>query len=348
MTPELSALLSEVGLTAAEQNEIAKLGASEINDLRDLRESDVRDEQLNIPLLPWRRLLRAAREQAAGQAAAPGGDDDEGPGGCALPRRSSQLQVVGADRVIVEMMTMTADGGSARSAAAQEAVRLVIAAEAAKVTALDALNRAKSAACQAAQDEQVMNGLKYAMRLLENRECTAAMAGQAVVSATRSRCSSPREFRPWVDEALRCARDYLVLKVQIHAPLDDKDLFIAQLEAALGAAAGQLLDTDGRSLYLMVHSKVVGSLFPQTFLSNAQVEAGKRPGKRPGRRLRPAKATQTNNDWPDERADITQNSPESGQPSEVMMSGVRGLDDSVGPPPGLEGLAPRNQPSAMP
>ena len=127
------------------------------------------------------------------------------------------------------------------------------------------------------------------------------------------------------------------MKVQIHAALGDRDQFIAELYAALGDAAAQQLDTNGLSLYLMVHSKVVGGPFPQAFLSNAQVEAGKRPGKRPARRTtRPARATQ--------------NSPESGQPSEVMTSGARWLDDSVRPPPGLEleGLAPRNQPSAMP
>ena len=336
MTHKLSALLDQVNLTPQEKNQLTeKLGVTEINDIRLLKDADLMTHQLGIRLVPWRKLLQAA--QAAGQAAAPGGDDDDGPGGCALPRRGQQMQVIKADRVIVEMMTKTADAGSARlsrSAAAQEAIELVIATERAKVTALDALNRAKLAAYQ---NDLAVNGLKYAMQKLENPECTAAMAGQAVVSASRSRRSCPRELRPWVDEALRCARDYLVLKVQIHAALGDRDQFIAELHAALGDAAAQQLDTNGLSLYLMVHSKVVGGPFPQAFLSNAQVEAGKRPGKRPARRTtRPARATQ--------------NSPESGQPSEVMTSGARWLDDSVRPPPGLEleGLAPRNQPSAMP
>ena len=64
VTPELSALLKEVGLDPEEQNEIAKQGATEISDIRLLREDDLEMYRLNIRLVPWRKLLQAA--QAAG------------------------------------------------------------------------------------------------------------------------------------------------------------------------------------------------------------------------------------------------------------------------------------------
>ena len=72
MRQELSALLDEANLTPEEKNECAKLafhqlGATEINDISLLKEDDIEKFGLVnvIRLVPWRRLLQAARARAA-------------------------------------------------------------------------------------------------------------------------------------------------------------------------------------------------------------------------------------------------------------------------------------------
>ena len=62
MTHKLSALLDQVNLTPQEKNQLTeKLGVTEINDIRLLKDADLMTHQLGIRLVPWRKLLQAAQ-----------------------------------------------------------------------------------------------------------------------------------------------------------------------------------------------------------------------------------------------------------------------------------------------
>ena len=323
MTQELCALLDQYLLPQETKEVVAKLGCTEINDISWLKERDLEWHQLNIRVVPWRKLL-----QAVGGLS--GGGDGYWPGGRALPP---------------PVMTMTMNGGSP-AGSRQEELDLEMAAQIAHETAIDRLSHAQFQYApyrdQTDWAEVVMNGLRYAMGTLGTPDCTNSMAANAVRALLRSKAKCPTPLRGPVNEALISARDNLVLKIQMQSPLTNREEFIRKLHAALIDSQnpeGQL-NKDEVSQFVKAHSHAVGKLFPQAFITNNERAAAKRgPRRKRGRwTTPPAKQSEPANTTAFEWADSTANSPESGPPSHM-----KSVMSWLGPPPGLELQGPPPQ-----
>ena len=180
--------------------------------------------------------------------------------------------------------------------------------------------------------EQEVNKLPTGKGWAENKEA-AKSVHRALQATTRalSVCGKG-PLHTQVGEAEKAARNLLVWLVQARSPLDNREVFLATLDDAVGF---RQMGGAGRQVFshmMHAHNLEVASRFPNTFVSNAKRESLKRKGKRPARtRTRQnagpeAEAYVPADDGGDEEETAAKEEEEEEEEEYVML---------VPPPPGL-------------
>ena len=117
-----------------------------------------------------------------------------------------------------------------------------------------------------------------------NTPVLAIHAENAVIRAL-SHCPLGTSSRKQLEEAQRCIRDVIVLRLQKEVPLGSRSIFIKAMETAYGVCVGAM-PGDALAKLMHAHSQVVCPLFPHAFVSISRKEnAARRHGPR-GKRTR--------------------------------------------------------------
>ena len=121
-------------------------------------------------------------------------------------------------------------------------------------------------ACAKATDQETIKFIMTARLHLVDPAQTPTLAVQSERAniMAMSRCSEGTILQA-LQEADRCIRDIIVLRVQMWVPLTSRPSFIS----AFTAAYGEELPRDAHAKLLCSHSKVISPLFPQAFLSES-------------------------------------------------------------------------------
>ena len=163
----------------------------------------------------------------------------------------------------------------------------------------------------------------------------AIQAQNAVIRAL-SHCQQGK-LRKQLEEAQRCTRDVIVLRLQKEVPLGSRSTFINAMETAYGVSGAMPSDTVAKLMH--AHSQVVCPLFPHAFVSISRKEnAARRHGPR-GKRPRDARrvaalAAEDVSEFAggDSSAASSEPSASSGLATPLPEASS---NDTIRPPPGL-------------
>ena len=343
---ELRALLQNIEMADWEQT-LAELGAARIEDLNYLRDGDL--ELVGMLLVQRRKLFAAAAHAQHGAQAGPHTwptDAAAGPGRASVgpqwpPPRMTLLYSDHAGPCYIEEGCVPTTGHlvdyTARRAAASS-MRVAPSADAAPAEAAELAEAVREAQrgftlalAQVLKDggpEEVMKNIRYAKECVDSLKSSLDIAAKAFKAASRAlaSCSKPDDSHTAVGKAVQLARDYLVLRVQMTTPLEDRSGFVRALTEAVGA---DYMTTNILSHLMHAHSKAVGDRFPSSFLSKAKQEALKRGARRPPRSI---------------EVRCNRNRNKVAEPAEEPAAETDATDSSpahwLGPPPGLEAPGP--------
>ena len=200
-------------------------------------------------------------------------------------------------QLLLDSYVVSAHVSSSSWLAVQQGAKIFLGAHHAHLAASEALGHVM---LMQSLPEAVKDALRAAQVQLA-AEASLETAAHALMSASIARSGCPNApLGTTLDNLQRSLRDHVVWQAQVRIPLGDRDEYMKALKLAF---ADHSFNIDLESQLMHTHTKLIGDVFPDAFISNTKLES--LSGRRGRLTPRPARRRKRNDEHDEAKPEPT-------------------------------------------